>query len=311
MSTRAIASDYVSRGWSVVPVPFRSKAPIIDGWQSLRLAESQLDRYFGRDAQNIGILLGEPSGSLIDVDLDHEKAVALAPSFLPPTGAIFGRSSKWRSHWLYYASQPIATRQFRLPNKQMVVELRSTGGQTVFPGSIHPSGERIEWDSTGAPAVVDPLELEAQLELIYREVAGRLPAAPKPQPARTTIDLRAPRSILDRARKYLVKLPPAISGQGGHSATFRAACALVIGFGLERDQALALLREWNETHCHPPWSERELVHKVTDALEQSGWRGHLLTGQPRSRPTPVSTAIERANRHAVEHRRRARRRAHA
>ena len=28
----------------------------------------------------------------------------------------------------------------------MLVELRSTGGQTVFPGSTHESGEAIRWD---------------------------------------------------------------------------------------------------------------------------------------------------------------------
>lgn len=309
MTVHAIAAKYLRRGWSVVPIPFRSKAPVLDGWQNLRIAEPALDHYF-RARHNIGVLLGDPSNWLIDVDLDHKLAVELAPVFLPPTGAIFGRAGKRRSHWLYYASSPTSTRQFRLPTKQMVVELRSTGGQTVFPPSAHPNGELIEWGTDGEPAVVDPLELEAQLEHIYREVAGQLPGPTGSRPARTTIELTAPRTVLDRARKYIAKLPPAISNQGGHSATFYAACTLVIGFGLERDQALALLRQWNETHCQPPWTERELEHKVDDALKQPGWRGHLLAGRPRQpAPLPATTAIERANRHAVEHRRRARRRA--
>ncbi len=38
----------------------------------------------------------------------------------------------------------------------MIVELRSTGCQTVFPGSVHPSGGLIEWSSNGEPAEVDP-----------------------------------------------------------------------------------------------------------------------------------------------------------
>jgi hypothetical protein len=121
----------------------------------------------------------------------------------------------------------------------------------------------------------------------------------------------APTSVIARARRYLAKLPPAISGQGGHVATFRAACRLVIGFGLDRDDALNLLRGWNESHCQPPWTERELEHKVDDALKQPGWRGNLLLKSDRKHVSAPASAIERANCHAIEHRRRARRRAHA
>jgi hypothetical protein len=72
------------------------------------------------------------------------------------------------------------------------------------------------------------------------------------------------RSALDGVRDYLAKLPPAVSGAGGHPATFRAACECV-RFGLSDGDALALLREWNGTHCHPPWTEKELTHKLNDA----------------------------------------------
>jgi len=54
-------------------------------------------------------------------------------------------------------------------------------------------------------------------------------------------------NILDAARAYLAKLPPAISGTGGHNATYRAACCLV-RFGLADGDAMILLRQWNGTH---------------------------------------------------------------
>jgi len=41
----------------------------------------------------------------------------------------------------------------------MLVELRSTGGQTVFPGSTHPTGEAVMWESQGPPAAVAPAVL--------------------------------------------------------------------------------------------------------------------------------------------------------
>jgi len=56
---------------------------------------------------------------------------------------------------------------------------------------------------------------------------------------------------LETARAYLAKLPPAISGAGGHDATFRAACWLVRR-GLAEGDATTLLRQWNGTHCQPP-----------------------------------------------------------
>jgi hypothetical protein len=69
---------------------------------------------------------------------------------------------------------------------------------------------------------------------------------------------------LGGARAYLAKLPPAISGAGGHNATFRAACCLY-RLGLRDNDALLLFREWNGTHCHPPWTDKELAHKPSDA----------------------------------------------
>jgi len=78
-----------------------------------------------------------------------------------------------------------------------------------------------------------------------------------------------------RARAYLSKIPGAISGQDGHGRTYHAAMLLVEGFALDRETALVLLREWNTT-CQPPWTDRELEHKVDSALKNATNRGHLL-----------------------------------
>lgn len=80
--------------------------------------------------------------------------------------------------------------------------------------------------------------------------------------------------IATRARKYVAKLPPAISGSGGHDATFHAACVLTLGFELSIDDAKTILLEYN-ARCDPPWSERELDHKLESAAKQPGPRGYL------------------------------------
>lgn len=89
----------------------------------------------------------------------------------------------------------------------------------------------------------------------------------------------APQSVIERARAYLAKCPPAISGQGGHKTTFHTACILVKGFLLEDQQAMLLLQEWNH-RCVPPWSERELEHKIKGAKLANGRTGYLRNTRP-------------------------------
>ena len=60
------------------------------------------------------------------------------------------------------------------------------------------------------------------------------------------------------------KIEGAVSGQGGHNATFRVACILRQKFALSFEEAWPLLKEWNAT-CQPEWSDQELAHKLTDA----------------------------------------------
>ncbi|HEV7924504.1 MAG TPA: hypothetical protein VGR14_04070 [Verrucomicrobiae bacterium] len=87
------------------------------------------------------------------------------------------------------------------------------------------------------------------------------------------------KNTFEAARAYLSKLPPAISGAGGHDATFRAACSL-IRFGLADGDAMALLRQWNGTHCQPPWTEKELIHKLRDARRLAGRKARTITTKP-------------------------------
>ncbi|MDD4888660.1 MAG: hypothetical protein PHU85_01925 [Phycisphaerae bacterium] len=87
-----------------------------------------------------------------------------------------------------------------------------------------------------------------------------------------------PGDIVERARRYLAKMPPAVSGQAGHNTTFRAACVLVLGFGLSPDAAYPILAEWN-AGCQPPWNEKDLRHKLDDAHKKTGERGWILTGR--------------------------------
>ncbi len=149
-----------ARGFALIPVPYGQKRPVAPGWQDLRLDASGIRAAF-QIPSNIGVLLGAPSAGLIDIDLDCPEAAALAPFLLPPTDLCSGRDSAPGSHWFYRASSPLKTTKYVDPlgatgdDRAMLVELRSTGTQTLVPPSVHPSGEPITWAQDGEPGTVD------------------------------------------------------------------------------------------------------------------------------------------------------------
>jgi len=59
------------------------------------------------------------------------------------------------------------------------------------------------------------------------------------------------------------KCPASVSGQQGHNAALQAAGALWGFYGTE-PEVMAGLERWN-AGCAPPWTERELRHKVSEA----------------------------------------------
>jgi hypothetical protein len=175
MTPLDIALGYIERGWNPVPIPYRAKRPVDNGWHQRVIEAGAARQYFNGQRQNVGVQLGPSSRGLTDADLDCREAIAIAPYVLPKTSAIFGRPSKRASHRLYYTdlsiSMATAAIAFDDPKtKSRMLELRIGGGgmgaQTVFPGSTHEEGERIEWEENGAPADVDDADLLARMRTL-------------------------------------------------------------------------------------------------------------------------------------------------
>jgi hypothetical protein len=109
-------------------------------------------QHFNGAPGNIGVLLGAPSGHLIDVDLDFPECLPFARIFLPDTRQ-FGRQSNPVSHWLYIVEDAPNKEMFRSTRttaegkkeSEMVVEIRGNTHQSIFPGSTHTTGEPIRW----------------------------------------------------------------------------------------------------------------------------------------------------------------------
>lgn len=165
-----------ARGFAVVPMPYGQKRPVTPGWQDLRLDVTGIRTAFGRPS-NVGVVLGTPSGGLVDIDLDGPKAQALGHVFLPRTELVSGRTSAPASHWFFLVESPVKTTKYIDPlatsggDRAMLVELRASGAQTLVPPSVHPSGEPITWAQNGEPAEVDA---DLLLGAVARVAAGAM-----------------------------------------------------------------------------------------------------------------------------------------
>jgi putative DNA primase/helicase len=125
------------------------------------------------------------------------------------------------------------------------------------------------------PDTVETVEhRQTQLDAIYRRLFPDAKHRRSSPPRLAAADDR-----VDRCRRYLVHCPDSIEGENGSGAMLRACCE-VYRFGLSDDQARLLIDEFNATKCTPPWSDREVTHKLADArrkVEGAGEFGSKLS----------------------------------
>lgn len=153
MTTKNIlteAGKYHQKGFTIIPVPFGEKAPALKGWQNRTTESFNEDEFTGE--MNVGIVLGEASHNIVDIDLDCEEAVRIADRILPETNMMFGRESNPRSHRIYRVNKCGKSKKYECDGT--LVEYRANGSQTIFPPSTH-SGEVVRFDLSGEPATVD------------------------------------------------------------------------------------------------------------------------------------------------------------
>lgn len=147
------------------------------------------------------------------------------------------------------------------------IDVKSAGGYIVAPPSVHVSGGRYAWNCDGA-------ELSTMAPWLAEMLAPPVTSAPaelfQPSWDRRTL------TNAERCLRYIDRMPLAVSGAGGHDAFFRVACVVVRGFSLPDGAALEVLRYYS-SRCSPPWSEREIRHKLEQAKRSRDYSpGYLL-----------------------------------
>lgn len=155
------AKELISNGYAVTPVIHKTKQGKLINWPTKLISQSEVEQIFSID-DNLAIVLGKMSGGLADVDIDDELAKFFT-EYLPKTDMIHGRPGNTKSHYWYRVEAPIKAKKYADHDGQVLIELRSDGGMTMVPPSIHPDGDQLEWVMYGAPALVDAAALVASV----------------------------------------------------------------------------------------------------------------------------------------------------
>lgn len=297
----------VALGAAVGPViPVRGKVPLQKDWPT-SATRTPVDSPEWREATGIGLVTGSRSGYFVlDIDgaIGAETLRALCAKYgeLPPT--LTSHTGGGGAH-LVYASPDFPVTNYQGGKKLGPgLDVRGEGGQIVAPPSRHWIAEKHEcgecmmrgpaWHSGGCSRAV------------YAWAPGRAPGdipiavapawlldllRPKPMlvPAPTPAALSDSSEVFRRASAYLAKIPGAVEHSGGHPQAWLAALAVVRGFAMSESDAFALLAAEYNPRCVPPWSEKELRHKVRQASQSATVAWGYLRDAPKPERSASST----------------------
>ena len=167
------AEHYITKmNWTLIPCRAASaddtgKEPRsrVKGW-----GETTDPNAFSADA-NIGVVLGQKSNGLKDIDLDCPEARVIAEYVLPKTSLISGREYggvKMASHFYYRTEKEAGTTKF-VGSAGTMLELRGDGGYTILPPSVVRKGDdisEVEWIESGEPTFIAQEDLLSRCKLI-------------------------------------------------------------------------------------------------------------------------------------------------
>lgn len=247
-----VAQRMQDRGYAPLLLIALSKRPVDSEWQT-GSPGNVANRLRWNPDKNLGWRMGiQPNGKRL-LALDDDGGLAALETkigWLPPT-------------WTQSTPAGGKHRVFRVPSgvelgnrvrfSSLEVDVRCDRGYIVCAPSELDDRDKQTAGFYAVTQSVALAELPAPWLACLRKVE---PPPPVPLPEHLE-------PSLERALAYTAQCEPAVSGQGGHQATFRVACKCV-EFALSIMDTLTVLREFNR-RCDPAWSEAELRHKAESA----------------------------------------------
>lgn len=270
MTSTDLALALAARGWAVFPIG-KHKRPIVDAWNVKATHDADRVRalFAPYPSCAVGVACGRASGLFV-IDVDSADTAHPIHERMDPTLVV--QTPRGGFHY-YYAMPEEVDDDDVLRNTQKAeaclgfgdVDTRGAGGYVVGPGSVT-AGGRYEIVVDVEPAPIPAWVIDAMRT--YKRAKTAI-AVRQTMPVAVLDDSRR----MERARAYVARMPGAISGSGGHTATMKVARACVTGFGLSEAETLEVLREYNG-RCSPAWSDRELQHKAKEAANKPDPKGN-------------------------------------
>ena len=238
----AHATMYV-REFKLSVIPMRqNKKPAIK-WAEFQERRPRITELVRWEKQNLAVVTGKVSNIVI-VDCESREDALWFWDQRGQSPAIV-RSRRGYHFWFRHPGLDVRNAQkVRDESGTPRYDIRGDGGYALVPPSFHPEGY-YRWEQP-----LESIDALPVFDMTWRPVVAGVSA-------------RHDGHVRD-AVEYISHIPAA-AGDGGHNATFRAACILRRA-GLGEAEALLAMQAWNRTNADPPWRDDELLHKVKSAF---------------------------------------------
>lgn len=239
LSTLGLAAlTYAQRfGLAVFPCQPRAKAPLTEhGCKDATLDLERISEWWTRfpDA-NVGIACGEISRGLVVLDVDGEDGAAWVRDrerehgAIETSGTITGKGSQ-----LWFTSEGSFRNRVRLAPG---IDLRTSGGYTIAPPSVHPNGRTYAWEVSSRIDDIGIRPMPEWLEAILLPSAQEKDRSPLPS------------SFWSEIAKGV--------GAGRRNDSLARIAGHLLRRHVDPVLALGLLRAWSAC-CNPPLSDNEV-----------------------------------------------------
>jgi len=278
-STMEWAEFYAAElGWRLAP--FKIQRPPggrkkvsgqVAGWQNKATTDvATLHKWFAQPGWHIGLLLGPHSG-VIDVEADAAQGKALLARRMERTRTPHYLSTN-SPHYLFRwipEFEPTHAVKIDVDGLECRIGRKDMDGAPVGCQSLLPPTDNRRWviDPNDCPLADPP---EWLVELIVGKFRTRRPPHVSPRPMGVT-DLE----IRQSAKAYALAATPAVEGHDGDRQTWLVTLVIVNGYDLSDDEALRVMSIYNE-RCLPPWTDKQLRHKIQCARQLHMDRGFRL-----------------------------------
>jgi len=268
--------QYLSRGFSIIPLKPRSKEPLIkwEEYQKRQPTLAEISTWFSNNANlNLGIVTGSVSNlAVIDVDGPEGQASIRALGYTSNISALTGKGKQ-----LFYKCGVI-----NICNAVRIrpgIDVRGEGGYVVASPSIHPNGRRYVWTSPISQTSVNALPM-------FPTGLLQIKSLEQPENTRTTNNTGWIKEALEGMRN------------GNIDTTLHRICSRLRADNYSADDARILLEPHAARAGATPGHLQDKIDNVWSRYEPRDYQQRQLDGAsvgPVRIHTPVSSRDEYAH----------------